>query len=98
MSYLLHLECYDCGKLYDVSIIQTFCPICQAPLLARYDLEKARQTLDRNEFKLRPRGMWRWREILPVFDEQNMICLGKGIHLCCCSRTWVPNLALHSCL
>lgn len=78
MSYLLHLECYDCGKLYDVSIIQTFCPICQAPLLARYDLEKARQTLDRNEFKLRPRGMWRWREILPVFDEQNMICLGEG--------------------
>lgn len=78
MSYLIYLECYDCGEHYNIDQIQTFCPDCQAPLLARYDLEKARAELDRDEFKLRPRGMWRWRELLPVFDEKNMINLGEG--------------------
>jgi threonine synthase len=78
MSYLLHLECYDCHKHYNSSEIQTFCPDCQAPLLARYDLLKAGAELDREEFKLRPRGMWRWREILLLLEEKNMINLGEG--------------------
>ena len=38
--------------------------------MARYDLEKARRELDRDRFRQRLPGMWRWREILPVFDEQ----------------------------
>ncbi len=78
MSYLIYLECYDCGKHYDIDQIQTYCPDCQAPLLARYDLEKAGNEIDRDAFKSRPRGMWRWREILPVFDQKNMIFLGEG--------------------
>lgn len=78
MTYLTYLECYDCKLQYDISKIQTFCPDCQAPLIARYDLEKARQEVDRDEIKLRLRGMWRWHEILPLFEEKNMIKLGEG--------------------
>lgn len=46
--------------------------------MARYDLEVARTELDRDRFRLRLPGMWRWREILPVFDEENMVSLGEG--------------------
>jgi len=78
ISYLTHLQCYDCKKSFDSSIIQTFCPDCQAPLLAQYDLEGARGQLDRDKFRARPAGMWRWHEILPVNDKRYMIYLGEG--------------------
>ena len=78
MSYLTHLQCHSCGSHFDPEKIQTFCPDCQAPLLARYDLEAARKNLDRDEFRHRPRGMWRWRELLPVQKPENMINLGEG--------------------
>ncbi|MBN1451890.1 MAG: threonine synthase [Anaerolineales bacterium] len=78
MSYLTHLQCHSCGNRFDSEKIQTFCPDCQAPLLARYDLEAARENLDRDEFRHRPRGMWRWRELLPVQQPENMINLGEG--------------------
>jgi threonine synthase len=78
MSYLTHLQCHGCENHFDSEKIQTFCPNCQAPLLARYDLEVARKILDRDEFRYRPRGMWRWRELLPVQESENMITLGEG--------------------
>jgi threonine synthase len=78
MSYLKYLECSSCGNHFVADSVQTFCPDCQAPLMARYDLEKARSVLDRDRFRQRLPGMWRWREILPVFEDRNMISLGEG--------------------
>ena len=78
MSYLLDLQCSDCGRKFDAHVVQTICPDCQAPLLARYDLERARQVLDRDEIRRRSVGMWRWRELLPVYTEKNMVSLGEG--------------------
>jgi len=78
MSYITHLECYSCGDHFDPEKIQTFCPECQSPLLAHYDLDKARENLDRDEFCRRPLGMWRWYELLPVNESINMINLGEG--------------------
>jgi threonine synthase len=78
MTYLTELQCSECGKLFNPGIIQTFCQDCQAPLLARYDLEKASRNLDRDAFRVRPRGMWRWHELLPVQEEENRISLGEG--------------------
>jgi threonine synthase len=78
MSYITYLLCNDCGQHYDPNKIQTFCPDCQSPLLAQYDLEKARQHLDRDEFRHRLTGMWRWHEVLPVNDPKNMLTLGEG--------------------
>jgi threonine synthase len=43
-----------------------------------YDLTAGRKTLDRDEFRGRPAGMWRWHELLPVHDHHNMISLGEG--------------------
>ncbi len=78
MTYFEYLECSQCNDRFDPRQVQTFCPKCQAPLLARYDLEAAREKLDRDEIRHRPWGMWRWRELLPVFDEAFIISLGEG--------------------
>jgi threonine synthase len=50
MSYLTHLECGLCGRSYDADKIWNLCTECKRPLLARYDLEKARRELSRDNF------------------------------------------------
>ncbi len=49
MSFLTHLECGYCGASYDANKIWNLCPDCKKPLLARYDLEAARNTIHKNE-------------------------------------------------
>ncbi len=78
MSYLSYLSCSECGTHFDPSVVQTFCPDCQAPLMAEYDLAASRQHLDREEVSRRPSGMWRWAELLPVHDPAYRLTLGEG--------------------
>jgi threonine synthase len=47
------------------------------PLVARYDLERAR-TWSRDSLNGRPPDMWRYRELLPLFDGETPVTLGEG--------------------
>jgi threonine synthase len=77
-SLISELDCSECGKKFSAGKIQTFCPDCRAPLLAKYDLDTGRKHMDRDSIRHRQRGMWRWHELLPVQDLQNIIFLGEG--------------------
>jgi threonine synthase len=77
-SFIAGLECSGCGTKYRADEVHTFCPKCQSPLLVRYDLEAVRSHIDRDELRQRPRGMWRWHELLPVRDARHIITLGEG--------------------
>ncbi len=77
-STLVDLECPECRKHFDADRPQTICTDCNSPLLARYDLDKARRGLDPETVARRPRGLWRWAEILPVRKEQHFVTLGEG--------------------
>jgi len=77
-SYISHLHCSGCGREYSYREVHTFCKDCQSPLLPTYDLEHARQRVDRDQIARRPKGMWRWRELLPVLEAKNEIFLGEG--------------------
>lgn len=77
-SFLKGLTCSGCGKKYSVQQIHTFCTECQSTLIVDYDLESARQRIDRDEVSRRHRGMWRWHEVLPVLEERNQVTLGEG--------------------
>ena len=50
---------------------------CGAPLLARYDLEQAR-AWSRDTLPGRPPTMWRYRELMPLFDGEEPVTLGEG--------------------
>lgn len=77
-SYLVNLSCSKCGKIFSKDEVLTFCPDCQATLISNYDLNAVRAEVDRDEITSRPRGMWRWHEILPVQDMENIVSLGEG--------------------
>ncbi|MBI5945446.1 MAG: threonine synthase [Chloroflexi bacterium] len=77
-SFLVNLTCSNCGKTFSAEAVQTYCADCNSPLISNYDLNSARAYLDRDELKTCPKGMWRWHELLPVFDSQNMVTLGEG--------------------
>ncbi len=78
MSYLSHLECSECGQMYNVQELHNLCLKCGAPLWVRYDLDRARQELDRERFAARPASLWRWAELLPLDDLAQRIDLGEG--------------------
>ncbi len=77
-STLTHLECPECDRKYDADTVQGVCPDCISPLLPRYNLKKAAVTLTPHAASSRPRGLWRWAEILPVRDEKYRLTLGEG--------------------
>jgi threonine synthase len=77
-TYIRYLTCLACGKQYSASEINTYCPDCQAPLFANYDLPAVRSQVDRDEISRRPKGMWRWHEVLPVYEPGNCVFLGEG--------------------
>ncbi len=78
ISYMTELQCSDCGTLFSAAEIHTYCPNCQSPLIVNYDLTAAKQHVDRDEVHKRLKGMWRWHELLPVREPQNMVTLGEG--------------------
>ncbi|HBC94130.1 MAG TPA: threonine synthase [Pelotomaculum sp.] len=77
-SFISHLECPKCNSVYDSDQINQLC-VCGAPLLVRYDLRKARVQWSRNELSTRGKTLWRYREILPVCGEENIVSLGEGM-------------------
>ena len=77
-SYLTDLTCSDCGRSFSIDEVHTFCPDCQSTLISNYDLNSARQEVDRDKIQTRPKGMWRWHEMLPVQDLENIVSLGEG--------------------
>jgi len=87
MNYLTHLECSYCGRKFDAQTSHTVCPECGKPLLARYDLESARKNLHRDDLIGRIASLWRYRELLPVREDTNVVSLGEGytplIHAAC---------------
>ncbi len=77
-SYITHLECSGCNREYSHKETHTFCPECQSPLLANYDLKDVRNQVDRDEISRRRKGMWRWHELLPILNSENIVFLGEG--------------------
>ncbi|PYR38520.1 MAG: threonine synthase [Acidobacteria bacterium] len=78
MTFFSHLECsVPCGApRLDPRAVHHLCS-CGAPLVARYDLERAR-AWRRETLAGREPNMWRYREMLPLFDGESPITLGEG--------------------
>ncbi len=78
MSFLQHLECGWCSEILDADKVWNLCPRCRKPLLARYDLEAARKSLNPKIISRRAANLWRYRELLPVRKQENILSLGEG--------------------
>lgn len=78
-----HLECASCHLKHEAQRLHNLCRKCGKPLLVRYDLERARRTLTKESLVARRADLWRYREVLPVEDDENVVSLGEG---------WTPLL------
>ena len=73
-----HLECALCGLRHEAAVLQNLCTACGKPLLVRYDLDAAAKTLTCESLKPRESNLWRYREVLPVENADNIVSLGEG--------------------
>lgn len=76
-SFATHLYCPKCGKEYSINEVNHLCA-CGSPLLVAYDLEAAGKVLTRETFAGRTASLWRYKELLPVSDDENIVTLGEG--------------------
>ena len=80
---ITHLECSACGLRHEAQRLLNLCQECGKPLLVRYDLEQAGRSLKKESLSGRRPDLWRYREVLPVEDDSNIVSLGEG---------WTPLL------
>ena len=94
MTFFSHLECsVPCGApALDPHERHHLCA-CGAPLLAGYDLDTARGW-SRDSLKGRPPTMWRYRELMPIFDDEEPVTLGEGFTPLVHARTLGARLGL----
>src|SRR5438270_668139 len=78
-----HLECAACGRRHEARRLHNLCVECGKPLLVRYDLEQAGKSLTKESLRTRRADLWRYREVLPVERDENIVSLGEG---------WTPIL------
>lgn len=71
------LFCPRCGEAGDLSGPPVPCPRCGCVLEMEIDLAHVSRGLA-GEIRRRPRGLWRWREFIPVEDPAAVCSLGEG--------------------
>ena len=80
---MIGLHCSACDTEHDRTVPQNVCTACGRPLFAFYDLEAASRTLTREALRGREKSLWRYREVLPVRRDEDIVSLGEG---------WTPLL------
>lgn len=74
ISAATHLTCPNCGKQYNIHTIQTFATCCNEPLFTVYNSN----SLPAIKIHSKTQSLWRYANMLPVFDEQNIVSLNEG--------------------
>lgn len=77
--HLTHLACTACAKEHDASVPQNVCTACGKPLYPQYDLAAAGRTLTKGALATRVKSLWRYREVLPVKNDADIVTLGEGL-------------------
>ncbi len=76
--YVSHLECSKCQKTFESETVHQLCE-CGAPLLVRYDLKKVSKAFTKKDMVGRKPDLWRYSELLPVRNPENIVSLGEGM-------------------
>ncbi|MEE8395607.1 MAG: pyridoxal-phosphate dependent enzyme, partial [bacterium] len=78
MNFVTRLYCAQCGKEHEAGKLWGLCTACEKPLLVAYDLPGVAGALKKDDLAARPATMWRYRELLPVAEDRNVVSLGEG--------------------
>lgn len=78
MGFVDHLECSKCGNKLEVERRWNLCSVCGKPLVVLYDLKKVRKAVKREDIAKRAPNLWRYKEMLPLKNDENILTLGEG--------------------
>ena len=73
--FVSHLEGTIDGTRLDPDALHTLHK--DRPIWVRYDLAAVGRELTKEKLKARPETMWRYRELLPYYDESDVVSLGE---------------------
>ncbi len=74
--FVSRLICSRTGASLDPERLWNLSP-AGAPILVEYDLDAVRRAVTRAEIAKRGGGFWRWRELLPLFAQTDVLDLGE---------------------
>ena len=77
MGYVRSLRCRECGAEYPPTRI-TVCEACFGPLEVAYELDAVREVFTRDALARRAPNLWRYRELLPVYEDASRVDLQPG--------------------
>jgi threonine synthase len=77
MPAVSRIHCARCERIVADATPTTYCPGCGGVLDVELDLAAIPRGLA-DEIRRRPRGLWRWRELLPIADPSAIVSLGEG--------------------
>src|SRR5512144_68753 len=77
-SFVTHLECAFTGERHDADQVHNLSRAGK-PLLVRYDLEGVRKALSKDRLAARQPDLWRYRELLPVRNPEDIVSLGEAM-------------------
>lgn len=76
-SFVTHLESALTGDPLPARTLHTTHE--GRPIVVRYDLPQIAASVDRDALRHRAPTMWRYRELLPVEEDENIVTLGEGM-------------------
>ena len=74
MGSIRSLRCRECGKEYEPQF-RYVCEDCFGPL----DVTYKEQSISKNTFESREKTYWRYFELLPIADKNNVVSLNAGL-------------------
>jgi threonine synthase len=75
----IDLDCTNCHTLTPLHQIKGACPVCGETIVeARYELDRIDPQAWLQALKQRPNTLWRYHEVLPIYDTANIVSMGEG--------------------
>ncbi len=91
----IELECINCHTRIPLDRRVAGCPTCGENILeARYDLSAINVQDWLVEIKKRRSNLWRYREVLPIYNSENIVTMGEGGTPLLKSRALAASLGL----
>ena len=91
----IELECINCHERVPLNRSLAGCPKCGENILeARYELDKINVEDWSRALRERKVNLWRYHEILPIYDTANIVSLGEGGTPLVKSRALAASLGL----
>ncbi|MEM1524781.1 MAG: pyridoxal-phosphate dependent enzyme, partial [Nitrososphaerales archaeon] len=81
----IELICTYCHRVEVPNSKSLLCPSCRQVLIIKYPYQLIKERIDKKSFELGKGGIWKYFELLPIFDKSNIVSLGEGgtfLHRC----------------